>query len=240
VGHHAVAIASRRGDGSFDIIQACGPSSEVGTASPSVTTGYVAPVAYLLAAILGLAFGAGDQFLGSRTVTLGPWAATAAQMSAPWLVLPFVIGTTQERPRRAAVLGLVVTTSALLGYFAMTYSPVEIHPWTFHRFTTGMVAVTTRGWYNPVYILGGLVTGPLFGLLGQRWRVRRSWVSATLVAGALCLEPLARWGAGQLMPPAPVWTIEVVSGSVVAALFALAILAWRRAAPATRQALPGS
>lgn len=29
-GHHAVAIASRRRDGSFDIIQTCGPSSEVG------------------------------------------------------------------------------------------------------------------------------------------------------------------------------------------------------------------
>jgi hypothetical protein len=30
VGHHYVAIASRRKDGSFDIIQACGPTSEVG------------------------------------------------------------------------------------------------------------------------------------------------------------------------------------------------------------------
>jgi hypothetical protein len=30
VGHHAVVIASRRGNGSFDIVKACGPSSEVG------------------------------------------------------------------------------------------------------------------------------------------------------------------------------------------------------------------
>jgi len=184
-------------------------------------------MAYLVAVILGLAFGAGDQYLGTL-LWIGPWTATAAQVSAPWLILPFVAGLTQERPRRAAALGLVVTVSALFGYFAMTYSPMEIHPWTLGRFTSGMVAVTTRGWYNPLYILGGLVTGPLFGFLGQRWRVRRSLISAAIVAGALCLEPLVRLAAGQLMPPAPVWTAEVASGAVVAALFALTLMTWRR------------
>jgi Family of unknown function (DUF6518) len=179
---------------------------------------------------LGLIFGAADQYLGSRTATLGAWASTAAQMSAPWLVLPFLIGVTQQRARRAAVLGLVGTASALVGYFAMTYSPIEIPVWTFERFTTGMVAVTTSG-YNPLYILSGLLTGPLFGLLGQRWRVRRSLVSASIVAGALCLEPLVRWAAGQLMPPAPVWTVEVATGAVLAALFAFTLMAWRHSRP---------
>jgi hypothetical protein len=146
----------------------------------------------------------------------------------PWLVLPFLIGVTQRRARRAAALGLVITASALLGYFAMTYSPMEIHPWSLDRFAEGMVAVTTRGWYNPLYILGGLVTGPSFGFLGHRWRVGRSWVSATLVAGALCLEPLARWAVGRLMPPAPVWAAELVLGAVVAPLFASTLIARRR------------
>jgi len=190
-------------------------------------------VAFLLAAILGLAFGAGDQYLGSMS-WLGPWASTAAQVSAPWLVLPFLAGMTQQRARRAAVLGLVVTASALLGYYAMTYSPMEIHPWSFERFTTGMVAVTTRGWYNPLYILSGLVTGPLFGLLGERWRVRRWWVSAAAVAGVLCLEPAARLVAGHLYPPAPVWTTEVALGILVAAVFASTVLVGRR----TRAPIP--
>jgi uncharacterized protein DUF6518 len=185
------------------------------------------PMVFFLAALLGLAFGAADQQLGTLTAELGPWTSTAAQMSAPWLVLPFLIGLTQPDARRAAVLGLLVTASALLGYFAMTYSPLEIHPWTFDRFTSGFVAVTTSG-YNPLYILGGLVTGPLFGLLGQRWRLRRSWVSAAIVTGALCLEPLARSASGQLMPPAPVWVAEVAFGVVVAALFAYALMAQRR------------
>lgn len=185
-------------------------------------------VAYLVGVALGVAFGAADQQLGTLTAELGPWTSTAAQMSAPWLILPFLFGTTQERPRRAALLGLVVTASALVGYFAMTYSPVEIHPWSFDRFTSGFVAVTTSG-YNPMYILGGLVTGPLFGLLGQRWRVGRSWVSAAIVAGALCLEPLARWASGHLMEPTVVWTVEVASGIVVATVFASVLVRLRRA-----------
>jgi hypothetical protein len=187
----------------------------------------VAFVTFLVAAILGLVFGAADQYLGSMS-WLGSWVATAAQMSAPWLVLPFVMGTTQESPRRAALLGLVVTMSALLGYWAMTYSPMEIHPWTWNRFTAGLIAVTTRGWYNPLYILGGLVMGPLFGVLGQRWRVRRWWPSAAIVAGALCLEPLARSVTGQLMPPTPVWTVEVTAGLIVGAVFVYAVMTWRR------------
>src|SRR5436853_7609565 len=97
-------------------------------------------VAYLVAVVLGLAFGAADQYLGSRTVTLGPWAATAAQLSAPWLVLPFLIGVSQQRARKAAVLGLVVTMSALLGYFALTCSPMAGVP--IQRFTSAFVAVT--------------------------------------------------------------------------------------------------
>src|SRR5437870_12293298 len=122
---------------------------------------------------------------------LGSWTATAAQMSAPWLILPFAFGITQQRRWRAAALGLSVTVSALLGDWAMTYSPMQIHPWTFDRFTARTVAVTTRGWCNPAVILGGLVLGPLFGLLGQRSPVRRCLLSASVVAGALCVDALA-------------------------------------------------
>ena len=53
------------------------------------------PMAFFLAALLGLAFGAADQQLGTLTAELGPWTSTAAQVSAPWLVLPFLIGPTQ-------------------------------------------------------------------------------------------------------------------------------------------------
>jgi uncharacterized membrane protein (UPF0136 family) len=175
-------------------------------------------MSYVLAALLGLVFGTADQYLGTLG-WLGPWTSTAAQVSAPWLVLPFLIGTTERRSRRAMALGLVATVAALLGYFAMTYSPMEIHPWSLGRFASGMGAVASSG-YNPAYLLGGIVFGPLFGWLGQRWRVRRAWFSAVAVAGVLCLEPLARLATGQIPYQAhAVWVVEVAIGTIAAASF---------------------
>jgi hypothetical protein len=187
-------------------------------------------VAYILATLVGLAFGAAVQQLGAASSFLGAWTATAAQVSAPWLILPFLAGMTQEVPRRAMIIGLVISEAALLGYFAMTYSPLEIHPWTLDRFVDGMIAITTRGGYNPAFIISALITGPAFGLLGQRWRVRRWWVSAALVAGALCFEPIARWASGRLMPPSQIWVVEVALGLVVGGGFALSLIQRRQAA----------
>jgi hypothetical protein len=181
-------------------------------------------MAILLAALCGLAFGAGDQYLGSL-ISLGPWAASVSGLSAPWLVLPFVAGATQPRARRAMLVGLVAVLSALVGYFAMTASPLE--GVAVGRVPAALAAVA-RG--NGLWIAGGLVTAPLYGLLGQRWRVRRSWTAAALVAGAVCLEPWARLAVGRLPPQAPVWLAEVAAGLAALAYFAASR---RRAARAT-------
>jgi hypothetical protein len=186
-------------------------------------------VAYLVAAIVGLLFGAVDQYLG--TIRFGPWAWTVSGMSAPWLVLPFLVGMIQDRSRRAMALGLVVTLAALVGYFSMTYSPMEGTP--IDEFLPGFWTIVSTD-YNPIWILGGIVTGPLFGLLGHRWRVDRSWVSAALVAGALCLEPLVRGVTGRLSPQPFVWGVEVALGAIVAAASIAMIANARRA----REAAP--
>src|SRR5437899_12390930 len=98
-------------------------------------------VAFLLTAVIGLLFGAGDQYLGSlrSMVALGPWTVSVSQMSALWLLLPFAFGCTQDRPRRAMVVGLLVTVSALVGYFAMTRSPLE-----------GVVQSSAPAWIAPL------------------------------------------------------------------------------------------
>ena len=160
--------------------------------------------------------GAADQYLGSLTpyVALGTWTVSVSQMSAPWLFLPFAFGCTQDRPRRAMLLGLVATLAALAGYFAFSVSPME--GVALRELPHAALAALSSN-FTPAHpvILGGLVTGPLFGLLGQRWRVSRSWIVAALIAGAFLLEPLARAADGQLFGPSWVWAAEVALGVVM-------------------------
>lgn len=140
-------------------------------------------MAALVALLLSAAFGAGTQFLGS--LVHHPWGADVASLSAPWLVLAFAAGCTQRTPLRAAMTGLVSTYAALAGYLLMTDSPVEGAHYSL---------ANARGFLmsNVAVVAGSLVTGPLFGWLGQRWRERRALGGALLAAGALCLEPVAR------------------------------------------------
>ena len=66
------------------------------------------------------------------------------------------------------------------------------------------------------------MTGPLYGFLGQRWRTRRAWASAALVAGALCLEPFALRVAGRSYPgQSVVWPAEIAVGIAVGRLLLL-------------------
>jgi uncharacterized protein DUF6518 len=174
-----------------------------------------------LALVLAAAFGAGDQYLGSLTGSGHPWAAgwstDLSLLSAPWLLLPFVAGGTQCEPRRAALLGLACTYAALLGYAAMTLSPVE----NAHLTLAGLrgFAVSERS-----VLLGGIVTGPLFGWFGQQWRTRRALAGALATAAALCLEPLARRAGVNPIQDRAVWLAEVAAGLA----FAAAVLARRR------------
>jgi Family of unknown function (DUF6518) len=177
---------------------------------------------FVVTAVVGLLFGAGDQYLGSLRpmVLLGPWTVAVSQMSSLWLLLPFVAGCTQERTRRAALVGLTASASALLGYFAMTVSPIEGVP--AQRIPTAAVALLAS---NLTWIVGGLVTGPLFGLLGQRCRIRRSWAGAAGVTGLLLFEPVVRHLSGRIVGPSWVWTVEATVGVVlVATLLVLAAL----------------
>jgi hypothetical protein len=168
---------------------------------------------FVFAAVIGFAFGGGDQYLGSLFL-LGPWTSTVSNVSAPWLVLPFAFGATQAHPRRAMLAGLTAVVSALAGYFVLTISPLESVPLS--HFPADLFALARTQLPN---IVGGLVTAPLFGLLGQRWRTERSWISAAAVAATVCLEPLARFAVGRLSSPELVWLAEVTVGACLAAYF---------------------
>ena len=136
-----------------------------------------------LVLLLSAAYGAGAQYLGS--LVHHPWGADVASLSAPWLLLAFLAGATQRDPRRAALLGLAATFAALVGYFLLTDSPLEGAQYSI---------ANAHGFFisNSPVILGGIVTGPLFGWFGQQWRTRRAIAGALVAAAAFCLEPLAR------------------------------------------------
>lgn len=136
---------------------------------------------WLLCLAGAVAFGAADQWIGGR---YSAFATTVSVMSAPWLLIAFGAGATRRGARRAALLGLAVTLAALSGYMAIMWSPIEgVHP------TIGLLeSLVPTQWRN---IVGGLVTGPVYGFLGERWRTRKSWPSAALAAGPLLLEPVA-------------------------------------------------
>jgi Family of unknown function (DUF6518) len=167
---------------------------------------------------LAAAFGAGDQYLGS--MSSHPWAADLSLLSAPWLVLAFLAGCTQDDPRRAMLLGLACTASALMGYGLMTLSPLE-NAHLSYQTAAAFVHSEAR------VLVGGLFTGPLFGWLGQRWRTRRAWLGALVTAAVITLEPLARIQAGQAIRYRAVWAAEVTVG---AAMIVYVLAATRRAA----------
>ena len=175
------------------------------------------------------AFGAIDQYLGTVRflVEFGRWPSTASQVSATWLLLPFLAGCTQRSARFAAAIGLVTTQVALAAYALMTVSPFEgVATAAMPNALAAMVQA------NVVYVACGLVTGPVYGWLGYRWRTARSPVAAALVIGALCLEPLVRGAVGQRYDPAVVWRAEVAIGVAAAVAFAAMIRSARRAAAA--------
>ena len=178
---------------------------------------------YLLAAVIGLVFGALDQLLGTlwSMSHLGVWTVSVSLMSAPWLALPFLAGWRTPVAWRAALMGLVVTAAALCGYFIMTLSPLE-------GVTASQIHVAAFVRSQLHVIVPGIVTGPLFGWLGNLWRTSRSWLSATAVVVAFCGEPLARWLVRQPIPAAQVALAEVAIGLAVAVCFALNRRAWSR------------
>ncbi len=95
----------------------------------------------------------------------------------------------------------------------MTLSPVE----NAHLTLAGVIGFVRS---DPPVFIGGLVTGSLFGWLGNRWRTDRAWWAAAAVVAALCLEPLARVPAGREIRFTAVWAAETAVGLAFALFFA--------------------
>jgi hypothetical protein len=166
-------------------------------------------VQLLIIVVGAVVFGAADQYLGSR-VALGEWTVAVSQMSAPWLAIAFAAGAWPNRRMHAMAMGTGITLAAVVGYMAMTLSPLE------------GVAPSSIHWWMELrsqlhIVLPALVTGPVFGWLGWRWRRDRDLAPALVVAAIFALEPLARIAANQMVAAHSfVWPAEVAGGVALA------------------------
>jgi Family of unknown function (DUF6518) len=162
-------------------------------------------------------------------------ADAVGNISAPWLLLPFLAGAAASSRRAilGAVYGFIATLAALTAFYFAESFVLDLgqHSWLTDLSLTMRAIV--------YYAERGVVTGPLFGALGQWWRRRRSTAAASMIAAAFVLEPVAWWlygariggGAAYPVPGYPaLWLGEIAIG--VAGFVMLRRLARQQSEPA--------
>jgi hypothetical protein len=144
-------------------------------------------------------------------------------MSAPWLVVPFLAGTFYSSAWQAALVGGATTLAAFFGFYAAEAAILDLgeHPWyTDLKLTLGS---------GHVYEIWGTPAGVVYGVLGWLWASRSSAAALVAVGVAFVLEPLivlglkegGVWGGGGLLDYPWLWMAEVAIGLALIA-YALA------------------
>jgi hypothetical protein len=144
-------------------------------------------------------------------------------MSAPWVVVPFLAGTLWSRAWHAALIGVATTLAAFFGFYLAEAAILDLgpHPWYVDlRLTLGS---------GHVYEIWGTPVGLIYGLLGWLWASRSSAAAALAVGLAFVSEPLIvlalrradLWGGGGLFDYPWLWATEVAIG-LAAIAYALA------------------
>jgi len=181
-----------------------------------------------IAALGALAFGVAMSVLKGNG---GGVRDAIGNLSAPWLLLPFIAGAAAgaRRVGRAALVGALVSFVALGGFYLANSFVLHLgpHPWLVD------VRLAVRG--GRLWFARAVFSGPIFGALGGWWQQTGSTWLGVLVAGLLVCEPFA-WLAYTRVQhtiytsDTVVWAIEVAVGLGAAAL--VATVARPRRAPA--------
>ena len=161
-------------------------------------------------AVAALAFGATIAAIKGQDVGVRD---ALGNMSAPWVLIPFVAGARVRSLWRGALLGVAVTLLAPIGFYVAEAAILNLgpHPWWVD------VQLTVK--WN-IYDSWGIVSGLLYGALGALWSVRRSAVAGAAVGLAFIAEPviallLSRGGIwdAELLHYTWLWGAEVLAGA---------------------------
>lgn len=176
--------------------------------------------------------------------------AILGNLSTPWLLIAFIAGAQTKRVPSGALLGLLVTMTALAAFYV---------------FTTLVINLTAHGWFdelrreltaNRYYLEGGLVSGPVFGAIGAWWNKTRTLGKSFVVGALLVGEPLVLAALGMVFPVGVItssrlpglirivpgwsfsqttdaWTIAVYSAEFAAglAILGVTLVRYRRSLP---------
>jgi hypothetical protein len=135
-------------------------------------------------------------------------------MSAPWMLVPFLGGALYSRVWHAALVGVVTTLAAFLGFYLAEAAILDLAPHPWYR---DLELTLGSGHF---YETWGLLTGAIYGALGGVW-ASRSLVAAPVAVGlAFVCEPLivlalwraGIWGDGSLIHYPWMWITEVLIG----------------------------
>ena len=134
-----------------------------------VTARYRTALAVVGSLAVAAAFGAVEQLLSLQHSS---FLAAVGGMTAPWLLLPFLVGVVRPRREGNALLGLACLWLAIGACSAGAETGGDF---TGHL-TPGRVLsyLGAFGLSHLPVLLGAAVIGPVYAVLGHRWRVSRS------------------------------------------------------------------
>jgi DNA-binding beta-propeller fold protein YncE len=133
--------------------------------------------------VAAAAFGVVEQWAGAARPGL---VAALGGVSAPWLALPFLAGALPRSRRGALVLGLAAVLVAIAAFVTARWGFVQ-------TFGSGPATFLWTVLDQFEWLFGAVVSGPVYGWLGRRWRATRSWLAALAVTVPVMIEPALRW-----------------------------------------------
>jgi hypothetical protein len=154
-----------------------------------------------------------------------PGVFWVSNLSSPWLALAFFAGTSQRTVRGGALAGALADIACVVGFYLhFLLLDDSAGPRGHGSALVTRLADNFSHWaaFISPWIVFAVVGGALFGVLGLRWRQRRSMAAGIALGAAFAFEPVAWYVRnGSFESPVVIWLVELMFGLLVMALMFL-------------------